>query len=222
MLFIIAIASDELHLANSTITRFSMKKKLILLVLILVLLPLLTQLFTLMASNKTEKQPYRVVKTEKDFEIRFYPSATLATVMTTASTYKEVASPGFRKLAGYIFGGNEQGMSIAMTAPVHMDMSETGSTMSFVMPQGMTPDNLPKPKDASVHISVSKPEYVAAIRFGGYASDKDIQKYAARLETLLAEQGIKHSGHFRFLGYNAPYQFLCRRNEIIVAIDYQE
>ncbi len=102
-----------------------MKKKLILLVLIIVALPLLTQLFTLMASNKTEKQPYRVVKTEKDFEIRFYPSATLATVMTTASTYKEVASPGFRKLAGYIFGGNEQGMSIPMTAPVHMDMSET-------------------------------------------------------------------------------------------------
>jgi len=210
------------HLANPNDDHISMKKKFILLVSILVLLPLLTQLFTLMAANKTEKQPYRVVKEEKDFEIRFYPSATLATVMTTASTYKEVAYPGFRKLAGYIFGGNQQGMSIAMTAPVHMDMSETGSTMSFVMPQGMTPENLPKPIDASVHISVSKPEYVAAIRFGGYASDKDIQKYAARLENLLAEKGIKHSGHFRFLGYNAPYQFLCRRNEVIVAIDYQE
>jgi hypothetical protein len=109
-----------------------------------------------------------------------------------------------------------------MTAPVHMDLSETGSTMSFVMPQGMTPDNLPKPKDASVHISVSKPEYVAAIRFGGYASDKDIQKYTARLEDMLDEKGIKHSGHFRFLGYNAPYQFLCRRNEVIVTIEYQE
>jgi hypothetical protein len=175
-----------------------------------------------MASNKTEKQLYRVVKEEKDFEIRFYPSATLATVMTTASTYKEVASPGFRKLAGYIFGGNDQGMSIAMTAPVHMDKSETGSTMSFVMPQGMTPENLPKPNDPSVHLSVSKPEYVAAIRFGGYASDQDIQKYTARLEAMLDEKGIKHSGHFRFLGYNAPYQFLCRRNEVIVAIEYQE
>jgi hypothetical protein len=199
-----------------------MKKKLILLVLLIILLPLLTQLFTLMASNKTEKQPYTVVKKEKGFEIRYYPSATLATVMTTASTYKEVASPGFRKLAGYIFGGNQEGMSIAMTAPVHMDMSETGSTMSFVMPQGMTPENLPKPNDPSVHLSVSKPEYVAAIRFGGYASDQDIQKYTARLEDMLAEKGIKHSGHFRFLGYNAPYQFLCRRNEVIVTIEYQE
>ncbi len=199
-----------------------MKKKVLLLVLLVILIPALTQLYTLMASNKTEKQPYTVVKKEKEFEIRFYPSATLATVMSSASTYKDVASPGFRKLAGYIFGGNQDGMSIAMTAPVHMDISETGSTMSFVMPQGMTPDNLPKPNDPGVHLSTTKPEYVAAIRFGGYASDKDIQKYAAKLEVLLQERGIKHSGHFRFLGYNAPYQFLCRRNELIVAIEYQE
>jgi hypothetical protein len=198
-----------------------MKKKILLIVLLVVLIPTLTQLYTLMASNKTEKQPYQVIKKERGFEIRYYPPTTMATVVITASTYKEVASPGFRKLAGYIFGGNQQGMSIAMTAPVHMDMSETGSTMSFVMPQGMTPDNLPKPNDPSVHLSTSKPEYVAAIRFGGYASDEDIQKHAAKLEQLLQEQGIKHSGHFRFLGYNAPYQFLCRRNEVIVTVEYE-
>lgn len=199
-----------------------MKKKLLLILLLVILIPTITQVYTLMASNKTEKQPYRVVKKEKEFEIRFYPSATLATVMTTATTYKEIAYPGFRKLAGYIFGGNQEGMSIAMTAPVHMDMSETGSTMSFVMPQGMTPGNLPKPNDASVHLSTTNPEYVAAIQFGGYASDKDIQKYIARLEEALNARGIAHTSHFRFLGYNAPYQFLCRRNEIIVTLDYQE
>jgi hypothetical protein len=198
-----------------------MKKKILLIVLLVVLIPTLTQLFTLMASNKTEKQPYQVVKKEKEFEIRFYPSTTMATVISAASTYKDLASPGFRKLAGYIFGGNQQGMSIAMTAPVHMDMSETGSSMSFVMPQGMTPENLPKPNDPSVHISTTKSEYVAAIRFGGYANDEDIQKHAAKLEQLLQEQGIKHSGHFRFLGYNAPYQFLCRRNEVIVTVEWE-
>jgi len=197
-----------------------MKKKILLILLLVVLIPTLTQLYTLMASNKTEKQPYQVVKKEKGFEIRFYPPATMATIVSTASTYKEVASPGFRKLAGYIFGGNQQGMSIAMTAPVHMDMSETGSSMSFVMPQGMTPENLPKPNDPSVHLSTSKPEYVAVIRFGGHASDEDIQKHAAKLEELLQEHGIKHSGHFRFLGYNAPYQFLCRRNEVIVTVEW--
>jgi hypothetical protein len=198
----------------------AMKKKILLVLISLVVIPSAFQLYTIMASNKTEHQPYEVVRKEKEFEIRFYPATTMATVMTMASTYKEVASPGFRKLAGYIFGGNQQGMSIAMTAPVHMDMSDTGSTMSFVMPRGMTPENLPKPNDGSVHLSVSKPEYVAAIRFGGYASDKEIQRHAAELEKLLQENGIRHSGHFRFLGYNAPYQFLCRRNEIIVTVEY--
>jgi hypothetical protein len=198
-----------------------MKKRILLIALLVIIIPTITQLYTIMASNKTENQPYEVVRKEKDFEIRFYPQATMATVMSMASSYKEVAYPGFRKLAGYIFGGNQQGMSIAMTAPVHMDISETGSTMSFVMPKGMTPENLPRPNDASVHIATTKPEYAAAIRFGGYASDKDIQKYAAKLEEALAEKDIKHNGHFRFLGYNAPYQFLCRRNEVIVTIDYQ-
>jgi len=191
-------------------------------ILLLLLLMFIFQACALFSSNGTEQQAYQVVRRGKDFEVRYYPEATMATVTAGASTYKDLGNSGFRKLAGYIFGGNQEGMSIAMTAPVHMDMSDTGSTMSFVMPQGMTPDNLPKPNDPGVHISTTKPEYVAAIRFGGYASDKDIQKYAAKLEVLLQEQGIKHSGHFRFLGYNAPYQFLCRRNEVIVAIEYQE
>jgi hypothetical protein len=199
----------------------TMKKKLLLVLIALVVIPSAFQLYTIMASNKTEHQPYEVVRKEKEFEIRFYPATTMATVVSMASTYKEVASPGFRKLAGYIFGGNQQGMSIAMTAPVHMAMSDTGSSMSFVMPKGMTPDVLPKPNDASVHVSVSKPEYVAAIRFGGYASDKEIQKHIAMLEKALDEKGIKHFGQYRFLGYNAPYQFLCRRNEIIVAVEYE-
>ena len=153
------------HLFFAVLSVMIMKKRILLIALLLIIIPTITQLYTIMASNKTENQPYEVVRKEKDFEIRFYPQATMATVMTMASSYKEVASPGFRKLAGYIFGGNQQGMSIAMTAPVHMDISETGSTMSFVMPKGMTPDNLPKPNDASVHIATTNPEYVCSHTF---------------------------------------------------------
>ena len=63
--------------------------------------------FIIMAAEKTETQSYRVVRTEKEFEIRFYPPAILATVTSSAKSYKELASPGFRKLASYIFGGNQ-------------------------------------------------------------------------------------------------------------------
>jgi len=70
---------------------------------------------------KTETQPYQVIKKEKDFEIRKYPPATMATVSMDARSYKELSSTGFRKLASFIFGGNQSKKSIAMTSPVHMD-----------------------------------------------------------------------------------------------------
>ena len=196
-----------------------MKKRIILIASILfVSILFFIQISSVMAANKTETQTYRVLKTEKEFEIRFYPPATMATITSSAKSYKELASPGFRKLAGYIFGGNQSNKSISMTAPVHMDINDTVSSMSFVMPSAYTKVNLPKPNDPNVIISTNSEEYVAAIRFSGYASDSDIKKYSDKLKTLLNSQGIKYYGNFRFLGYNAPFQFWGRRNEIIVSI----
>ena len=129
---------------------------------------------------KTEKQKYDVVSSEKEFEIRFYPSALLATVYSDANTYRELAYPGFRKLAGYIFGGNESEAKISMTSPVHMDMN--AASMSFVMPSSFSEENLPKPDDPGVKIERTNDEYVAAIRFGGYASDKDVKKLLGKAE----------------------------------------
>jgi hypothetical protein len=105
------------------------------------------QFVTLITIKKTEKQKYTVVHRDKGFEIRFYPSAILATIRSDAKTYKELSNPGFRKLAGYIFGGNEAGAKISMTAPVQMDINDSSSTMSFVMPATYQTENLPKPKD---------------------------------------------------------------------------
>ena len=171
---------------------------------------------------KTETQPYKIIKTEKDFEIRLYPPATMATISMDAKTYKELSSPGFRKLASYIFGGNTDNKKIAMTSPVHMDINDSLSSMSFVMPANYSKENLPKPNDSSVTIQTTSNEYVAAIEFGGYANDDDIKKYAAKLENALKENEIEHYGNFRFLGYNAPYQFWGRKNEIIVSIHWKE
>lgn len=200
-----------------------MRKRIIWIVpLALLALVLFIQLGTTMAATKTERQPYRVVKTEKEFEIRFYPATTMATITSSAKSYKELASPGFRKLAGYIFGGNQSKTSISMTAPVHMDINDTASSMSFVMPKGYSKENLPAPNDPDVKIAITQEEYVAVVRFGGYASDTEIKEQSERLKSALEAKGIPYNGHFRFLGYNAPYQFWGRRNEIIVGIDWKE
>jgi hypothetical protein len=175
-----------------------------------------------MSANKTEEQKYTVILKEKDFEIRFYPSATVATINSNAKTYKDLSGPGFRKLAGYIFGGNETNTSISMTAPVHMDINDSVSSMSFVMPSSYNQENLPKPNDPNVLIQKTADEYVAVIRFGGFASDKDLVFYSDKLHEILKEKGITSYGNARFLGYNPPFQLVDRRNEIIVSVNWEE
>ena len=179
------------------------------------------QSFTIISTEKAEEQKYTVVFPDKEFEIRFYPSATLATIYSESKTYKELAGPGFKKLAGYIFGGNESETKISMTSPVQMDINDTVSEMSFVMPKGYNPDNLPKPNDGKVIVHKTPDEYVAAIRFGGFASDKDIKYYSEKLKNLLLAKGINYYGNFRLLGYNPPFQLVGRRNEIIVSVRWK-
>jgi hypothetical protein len=184
---------------------------------------LMVQSYKLMSySLKTENQKYRLVLKEDQFEIRFYPAATFAKIYSDGTDYKSVASSGFRKLAGYIFGGNDQGKSISMTAPVRMEMSEKGSTMSFVMPEKYKESDLPKPKDASVHIEKSRPQYVAVISFGGYADDEKIKEHRDELLKLIQKKGIQVAGEYTFLGYNAPFQFWSRKNEVVIPIAWKE
>jgi hypothetical protein len=175
----------------------------------------------IMAVNKTEEQKYTLILKENDFEIRFYPATTIATLKSNAKSYKELANPGFRKLAGYIFGGNESETSISMTSPVHMDINDTASSMSFVMPSAYNESNLPKPNDPNVIIKKTADEYVAVLRFGGYASDKDLKRYSEELQNILKQKGITTKGNYRYLGYNPPFQLVGRRNEIIVQIDWK-
>jgi hypothetical protein len=104
----------------------------------------------------------------------------------------------------------------------NLSINDSVSTMSFVMPPAYTKENLSKPNDPNVQIKNTADEYVAAIRFGGYASDKDLKFYSEKLQNLLKENGITSLGNYRFLGYNPPFQFIGRRNEIIVAVDWKE
>jgi hypothetical protein len=180
------------------------------------------QSFIAINAVKTEKQKFRVILKEDRFEIRFYPSATMATIYSNATDYKGLASSGFRKLARYIFGGNEQKQSISMTAPVRMNMTEKGSSMSFVMPEKYNNNELPTPNDKSIDIQQSKPVYVASISFSGYATDVKIKSNKEQLEQMLKDKNIKVVGEYSFLGYNAPYEFIGRTNEIIIPIEWKE
>jgi hypothetical protein len=174
-----------------------------------------------MPETKSETQTYKVIKTAKDFEIRFYPSVTMAMIVSSANTYKDLGRLGFRKLAGYIFGANRENKKFPMITPVHMAINDAPATMSFVMPGDVKPEHLPPPNDRDVIIKTNPEEYVAALKFGGFATDHRIKEHAQKLEDLLKLNAIDYNGSFRFLGYDAPYHLFNRRNEIIVSVNWQ-
>jgi hypothetical protein len=177
--------------------------------LVLIGIFIVFQSFIAINAVKTEKQKFRVILKEDRFEIRFYPSATMATIYSNATDYKGL-------------GGNEQKQSISMTAPVRMNMTEKGSSMSFVMPEKYNNNELPTPNDKSIDIQQSKPVYVASISFSGYATDVKIKSNKEQLEQMLKDKNIKVVGEYSFLGYNAPYEFIGRTNEIIIPIEWKE
>lgn len=194
--------------------------KIILIILgVLIGLFIIFQILITMSTAKTEIQAYKVIQKEDDIEIRYYPATTMAKVTTNIKTYKDLGHSGFGTLAKYIFGGNSEQKQIAMTSPVHMEISDSVSSMAFVMPSKFNKDNLPSPDNANVVIETVEAEYVAVISFGGFADEASIKENKDRLTSILKKKGITYHGNFRFLGYNPPYQLVGRRNEVIVAVD---
>ena len=59
---------------------------------------------------------------------------------------------------------------------------------------------------------------MAAIKFGGWASDERIEEFKKRLSDALLKEGISHSGKFMYLGYDPPYAVVGRRNEVVVEL----
>jgi len=178
------------------------------------------QAWTTMSTKGTPQQPYSVLASIGEVEIRHYPEALSASVVRSGGAYREVANTSFRSLAGYIFGGNSEGRQIAMTAPVHMEMGADSSRMRFIMPEGLTLDSLPLPNDTRVKLERLPAETVAVLRFGGFAKDEAIAKHAQELLALLRAAEIEPMGTVRFLGYDPPWQLVARRNEVIAAVKW--
>ena len=168
-----------------------------------------------------ETPKYQVVKTFGKVEIRKYPNLILAQTKLGSSEYKSSGNNGFRTVANYIFGGNSKQQKIAMTAPVIMNMGDSAS-MSFVMPAEYEMNDLPKPASDQVQIRKQESKTLAVLRFGGYSDDEKIRKYAKRLEDVLIENKIKVKSALLYMGYNAPWDVVNRRNEVAFEVEFED
>lgn len=168
-------------------------------------------------TSHIETPSYTILHRINDVEIRQYPSLVVAKTSLASNSFDGAGSDGFRSIAGYIFGGNNKNQKIAMTAPVVMNLGDSAS-MYFVMPSAYKKEALPNPSAANVHIEEEMPKTLAVLRFGGFSSDEKIKAQCDILANTLTEQGIETVGSYMYMGYNAPWDVVNRRNEVAIEI----
>jgi hypothetical protein len=169
-------------------------------------------------ASSAEEPPHDVTSKDGDFEVRDYPALTIAEVTVDADR-NAAGNAGFRKLAGFIFGGNAKGQKIAMTAPVIEAAAGAGWTIRFVMPKGFTLANLPKPDDPSIRFAEQPPAHYAVLRFSGFAEDGSTEARTRELERLIQAKGLAPAGPPLIAQYNPPWiPGFMRRNEIMIPV----
>jgi hypothetical protein len=185
---------------------------------IIIVLFIIVQIFAMSSQRNIETYSYKVIKKYDLFEIRSYEATLFTSVQLSENGYKNASGKGFSILAGYIFGGNDRKENIAMTSPVAMSL-EDSMTMMFMVPKKFTKESLPQPNQSRIEFREEPAKTVAAITFGGWSTDEKIEANKQKLIAALAAAGIKHTNRFSLLGYNAPYEVLNRKNEVIVELE---
>lgn len=187
-----------------------------------------------------EEPRYEVIKKEEDFEVRRYQPMIIAEVLVTG-TLSEASNKGFRQVADFIFGNNEDPVKkqaekiamtapvtieadtsskIAMTAPVTLEGSGGSWKLAFVMPSKFTMETLPKPKNPNITIKQMPAQQLAVVTFSGWVDEEKLAAQTTRLNEWMAKNGLKASGSAQLSRYNPPWTLpFWRRNEVWMKLD---
>ncbi|KAA0252112.1 heme-binding protein [Acidobacteria bacterium ACD] len=184
-----------------------------------------------------EEPKYSVVDRREAFEVRLYDPVVVAETAVDGA-FGPGGNEAFRRLAGYIFGGNDGGKKIAMTAPVAQEprpgtriamtapvgqeRRDDGWVVSFTMPREWTLESLPVPDDPRVKLRAVGPRRVAAVSFTGTWGVARFDESAAGLVAALEAAGLTPSGPPVYARYDPPWTpWFLRRNEVLVPLTPQ-
>jgi hypothetical protein len=187
------------------------------------------------AVAKVDEPKFALEVRDREFEVRRYQPRIVAETHV-AGDRKQAESEGFRRLAGYIFGGNKTKTKIAMTAPVGQTADgrkiamtapvgqkadgESSWTVSFTMPEAETLATLPEPIDPRVTLREVTPVRVAVVKFSGRWTNESFASHAELLRSWLSVRGLRPSGEVEVNRYDPPWTpWFMRRNEVWLALD---
>ncbi len=190
-----------------------------------------------------EEPEYDIITQDGHFEIRHYEKQIVAKITMQGMTFDSFREAAFKKLANYIFEGNDAHKSIPMTSPVmeqHVgpgvknpkmipmtspvlqQQNEPGGwTMSFILPETYTLSSAPKPKDPDITIEEVAPYLVACVCYSGNNTLENIKEHERQLAQWLKKQtNIQSSERYMVAQYDAPFVIpFFKKNEIQVRID---
>lgn len=181
----------------------------------------------------TEEPKYTRRRLTDTVELRSY-GPRIAAETTVIDDENRARNIGFRRLAGYIFGANQRGQTISMTAPVSQTGGQQiamtapvvqtagrngGFVIRFFMPSRWTMETLPTPNDDQVRLIPVPPETVAVLRFSGERGPKAVAARTEELMKALQDNGIEPTGEPDAWFYDPPWTLpFRRRNEIAIPI----
>ena len=185
----------------------------------------------------TEQQPYDVLRSFDEFELRRYPEHLLAEVVVTGP-FDEVGNRAFRYLFAYISGENVSRSRVAMTAPVVQDAASSRIAMTapvvqqpegasadsfrvaFVLPADLTADTAPRPTNPRVSLRTVPESRVAVTRYRGRWTQDGYTKHLDELRAAIAAAALIPVGEPRFARFDPPYKpAFLRRNEVLLDVE---
>jgi hypothetical protein len=189
-------------------------------------------------AERVEEPSYTLVRKDRGVELRRYAPVVRAVTVVENVTWDRALNEGFRRLAGYIFGGNVTQQSIAMTAPVTAQPAPANSTkipmtapvtarpsssgvrVTFTMPAGHTLASLPTPRDRAVVLEAVDERLVAVRAFSGFAGTDAFERERESLVKSLATLGVRAVGEPELARYDPPWTLpFLRRNEVAVEVE---
>ncbi|KAM4041909.1 heme-binding protein 2-like [Anomaloglossus baeobatrachus] len=161
---------------------------------------------------------YELVKKYDSFELRQYEETRWVRTSLKQDFFGLQMVASFRRLFKYISGNNAEELKINMTLPVviYMPLKQPpagNSTMSFFVSHEV--ENPPEPTNPEVYLDSVPTASFYVKTFGGYALEFTYKKQAKALAEELRNRDLPFDdSYFVRVGYNPPYEFENRHNEV--------
>lgn len=172
-----------------------------------------------------EEPPFEVIHVTDEYEIRRYAPYIVAEV-DVAGDMGDSGNRAFRILADFIFGNNEPGHKMQMTAPVVSDAPRAGKdafTYAFVMESRYSMNTLPAPADPRIRIVQKPAQVVAARSYSGRWTQENFLRHELSLVSALTIDGLSMRSEPLLARYNSPFRpWFLRRNEVLVELDWPQ